>query len=309
MIQRGIGIRFLLILALALLLWSPFGQRALDVPVMSFILVRIVPFAMVLYPLASALSERTVPLEGIRRDRQRERIRGLARNLWIATGVGLVVVVATQVGDHRLVGLGWMVPFLILETYFAGPLRREKSLQSTGEVFMPALERTASLTPRHQSSVLPRWVWILPWGFWLASALWALHHILKSANVWRREDVVAFLDTASAPLIVVPLVQRSWAQQPEPMDPNGSPELAQLYERARRVKLWGLWVLVVEWVAVFTWMAVLCALGSGGVALLVQSACVVLFVSGMGFVAAYRMERRKAAALLRELSPKAASSS
>jgi hypothetical protein len=282
------------------------GQRFLNSPAPSFILHRVVPFVMVPLPLVDVLLKRTVSLEGMRGVRQAERIRDLQHKLWIGTGVGLGIVVLTQMWLPDFRGLAWIYPFILLHVLFARPLIQVKNPMAKGDAFMPQTTRAASLEPRHRASTLARWAWFLGLGVWSATALLCLW-LLASVRSWYRiEDTLGFLLSASLPLVIAPAVLRWWLQRPEPMDPAGTPALSDAYARLRRIKAWCCIGSSLIWVSLFLAMALLCASGySSLVGHLwfrgMPAGAGISFILGL----VYTRERLKVGMLLRELVAKA----
>ena len=176
-------IRLLLILSLAALCFSPFGQHFLQNLWVKSFMLRIVPFLLVPLPLIFALLKGTVPLEGARAQFQTERIRALTRDLWIGTALGMGVVVLTQIWLNNMsCFLAGLIFCFVLEALFARPLIQEKNPAIESDAFMPETARTASLTSRQKVGVPPRWAWFLAWGIWTIAAFQSLSCLVPSAS-------------------------------------------------------------------------------------------------------------------------------
>ncbi len=104
------------------------------------------------------------------------------------------------------------------------------------------------------------------------------------------------------PLALGPFALRWWFQRPEPMDPAGNPELADLYERLRRIKGWGVWALTLEWVILFSTMAILIASRKGSyMAVVIPFGTAAVAIATGSLMLVYKTKRRRVATLLREL--------
>jgi len=302
--------RLLMILVFVAFIFSPVGRNFLHRPGPTFFMIHICPFILVLAPLVEVLLRRTVYLEGIRGERQMDRIRNLQHRLWGWTGAGLVVVVLHQLwclksGIEGTAPERIVIPMLILlflQTLHR-PLLQAKKPAADSDVFMPATDRAASLTPRYTISTPHKRVWFILWGIWATVAIICMCFLAVRSSGFFDDQVFTPLFTAAAPLVIGPFALRWWLQRPEPMDPAGSSKLAEAYVHLRQTKSRCIFVATLFWSALFLSMAFLCAShNSNAVGYLLGPG-----ILGMGLVSGiatmtYMLERKKVAKLLRDLA-------
>jgi len=288
------------------------GLFFLHKPANTFLIYHIIPFILVLGPLVDALLRRTVYLEGIRGERQTDRIRNLQNRLWGWTGTGLAVVVLLQLwylksgreGAEHILPI--LIPLLISEflihTLYQ-PLLQAKKPAADSDLFMPATNRAASLTPRHTISILHKRAWFILWGIWGTVAVICMCFLAVRSRGFFDDQVFTPLFSAAAPLVIGPFALRLWLQRPEPMDPAGSSKLADAYVRLRRIKALCIFVVALFWSALFLAMAFLCASHNSNAVgyLLAPGILGMMLVSGIA-TTRYTAERKKVAKLLRDLA-------
>jgi hypothetical protein len=251
-----------------------------------------------------------VYLEGIRGERQMDRIRNLQNRLWGWTGAGLAVVVLSQLwylksGREGFAPEHIVIPmfiFFFLQTLHR-PLLQAKRPAADSDLFMPPTDRAASLTPRHTISTPHKRMWLILWGMWICAAVVCMCFQAVRSRGFFDDQVFAPLFIAAAPLVMGPFALRWWLQRPEPMDPAGSTKLAQAYVRLRQTKSWCIFIGTLFWSALFLSMALLCASRNSNavVHLLVPGMLGMGLVSGT-ITATYMLTRKKVAKLLRDLS-------
>ena len=288
-------------LAFMVFVFSPWGRSIFKIPGVAFFFGRIIPFLMVPLPLICGLSKPTTPLEGAHAQHREERIRSLARQLWIGTAILLGLVILTQFWAQHL-GSAWILPFFVLQYFVVLPLIREKSLNQAGLDFMPITRRSASLTPRQEKGAPPRWAWIAAWGIVAVAALPSLIIVSPHMTSTRGKDTLFGLCWACLSLAAAPFTIRWWIQQPEPMNPANSPALSKLYQRIRLIKAWGVFGLAVELAIAFSGLVALNALRIHHYDQVLLKLAMVAWPISIAFVIyLYKATRMKASRLLREL--------
>jgi len=310
MIYRRVIIFVFAVFVFAAFLSSPVGRDLLHRPGVIFFMAHIVPFIFVLLPLVDALLRRTVYPEGIRGERQMDRIRNLQHRLWGWTGVGLVIVVLHQLWCLKSGREGFISDYLLIP-WFIGfflqilhrPLLQAKKPTADSDVFMPATDRAASLTPRHTISTPHKRMWLILWGIWAAVAIICMCFLAVRPRGFFDDDVFTPLFTASVPLIIGPFALRWWLQRPEPMDPAGSSRLAAAYVRLRRIKAWSILIMSLLYASIFLSMALLRASGNSiAVGRLVMASMLGAVLASGIVPATYNRARKKVAKLLRDLA-------
>jgi hypothetical protein len=259
------------------------------------------------------------------------RIRRLRLRLHLATAVVLISFFALyalrQAGSMewwanlpKIVHLGAAADQLMWTLFFplffalAMPLmvasRPEMNSPHADQTGQPRQLRSASLVSRAPVSVLPKHALLYLIGLWIlgASVVAALigtgHAEIQAENPKYWLSVVIGLGCALLPPLLLPVIQRSLAREPEPMDSGNSVELAKAYQAYRATRERGFFygTLLMELVPLSLAIIPLCASVDGGmVGLVGGGAGALIGIAGAAFGVSMGMRRMGIARLLNEL--------
>ncbi|MHC4953995.1 MAG: hypothetical protein ACYTGZ_08895 [Planctomycetota bacterium] len=206
------------------------------------------------------------------------RVRRLTRQLWAWTGVALAIYAA--LAGLRLAGAtgGWealprwmtfgklpdqLAWLMFFPLWFCLAMRLLVAVRpEAGSPYSPSqtgqpVQRTASLETRRHTSPISARHWLFGWAILTVAAA-----IVIGMGSHHAAFATLSLVVAAVPLLITPWGIGMSLREPEPMDRNGSEELARAYARHRAAKAWGFFAMAMTMVVLASGGAVALATGS-----------------------------------------------
>ena len=202
------------------------------------------PLMIVMFPvMACFIRSQTESDDGdMTARRLGHRLHGIAVASLVAFFVARAIL-----GGHN-VRMMWMLCFVQMpfwQRYIAAKNPSWGSPHAT-------TQRVASLTNRATQTVIPTLAWVIAWGGWgLLAAIAAWGYFVNEIPNRLGVLISMFIVVPAIFLGFGPKLVRLVSYEPEPLDPNNSPELQAAYEEHRTARSWMFFALPICTVAIF----------------------------------------------------------